>query len=95
MEITTTHIILATCGFFGTVIVGIVGFGVSRIFNKLDQISIRFEEIAEAFRKIYIDIHLADDKIWAQIGSMDKRLVRLETICERRKVEFSPKEGSE
>lgn len=83
--ITTTEIILTAAGAFGSILVSLIGYGINRVFNKLDSISKRFEEIAEAFRKIYIDIHHADDKIWARLGEVDKRLVRLEVICDRRK----------
>lgn len=91
-ELTTTELVLTTCGVFGTIIMAGVGFGINRIFKKLDDIALQFGEIAEAFRKIYIDVHQADDRLWAQLGSQDKRIVRLETICKLKQMSCNEKE---
>lgn len=71
-------VIIASCGFMITLVVSIIGWGLGRFVKQLDEIVSKFEKLCDT-------MHREDSLIWHQIGSMDKRVVRLETICDRRK----------
>lgn len=78
-------IILTLCGAFATILVGIIKWGLNRIFSKIDEIAAKFEKMSESFvqsqQKIYMDMAHSNDKIWDRVDSIDRRLIKVEAQC--------------
>lgn len=63
----------------------IIGWGMNRIFIKIDEIAEKFDKISvtlsDNLHKVYKDIAHADDKIWERVDDIDRRLVKVEAQC--------------